>query len=109
MSLGFSPGSGADVPNSQRAEVEHLIAYLGRSDCALVRNGKSHSPEEGVRHVRRKYDHFRDDISSTEDFIELAASRSTLSGRDYEVRCPGKAPLSSRDWLTRELQRFRLR
>jgi ATP-dependent DNA helicase Rep len=105
--LGFSPGSPADVPASQRPEVEHLIGYLEHSGCAMVRNGSRHSPGEGASHVRRKYDHFRDRIDSTEAFIELAATRSTLSGREYEVHCPDRPPVSSREWLTRELERFR--
>ncbi len=105
--LGFSPGSAADVPAAQRAEVEHLLGYLEHSDCDMVRNGSRHAPAEGARHVRRKYDHFRDDIDSTEDFIELAATRSTLSGRDYEVHCSGQDPLGSREWLLQELERYR--
>ena len=81
--LGFSPGVRADVPPGQRAEVEHLIGYLENSDCEMLRNGRIHDGPEGARHVRRKYDHFRDEISSTEDFIELAELRIDLL--DYMV------------------------
>jgi hypothetical protein len=105
--VGFSHAPRADVPDSQVAEVEHLIGYLENSDCEMVRNGKSWSGEEGARHVRRKYSHYRDEISSTEEFIEYSATKSMMSGEYYEVQCPGKAPVKSRDWLLKELQAYR--
>jgi len=107
--LGFSPVSKADVPGDQRAEVEHLIGYLQNSDCRMIRNGKSYSGKDGAMHVRRKYDHFRDRISSTEDFVEYSASKSTMSGKLYAVQCQGAEPVSSSEWLLQELEDFRRR
>jgi ATP-dependent DNA helicase Rep len=107
--LGFSPAPRADVEGEQADEVRHLIEYLATSNCEMVRNGKSYSGEKGADHVQRKYDYFRDDISSTEEFIELSATKSTISGRKYEVRCPGQPPKASADWLSRELQDYRSR
>lgn len=97
----------ADVPPSQQAEVEHLIAYLENSDCSMLRNGREYSGEEGARHVRRKYGHFRDKIDSTEEFIELSASKSTISGKPYEVHCPGQPAKESATWLLEELAVYR--
>ena len=97
----------ADVPPAQAAEVEHLLSYLAASDCEMVRNGEVHSGAEGARHVRRKYDHFRDEIDSTEAFIDMAASGSLRSGQPYEVHCPGQPPVPSADWLLAELRRYR--
>jgi len=57
--------------------------------------------------VRRKYDHFKNQISNTEQFIEYAASKSTMSGRLYEVDCPGRDPIPSQAWLLQELTVFR--
>jgi hypothetical protein len=97
----------ADVPPAQAAEVEHLIERLAGSDCEMVRNGKAHSGAEGANHVRNKYDHFRDEIDSTEAFIGMAATKSLMSGRPYEVRCPGQPPVPSAQWLLEELEDFR--
>ena len=100
-------GAHADVPPGQEAEVEHLIAYLENSGCNMVRNGKIYSGEEGGKHVRRKYEYFRDDISSTEEFVELSATKSTMSGKPYKVHCPGEPPRDSADWLLEELDVYR--
>jgi hypothetical protein len=97
----------ADVPPDQVAEVEHLISYLENSDCVMIRNGKVYSGSEGAKHVRRKYEYYRKKLSSTEQFIELSASRSSMSGKDYTVECPGEPVMTSSEWLHSELTSFR--
>jgi len=99
----------ADVSESQALEIDYLIRYLQNSDCQMIRNGKAHSGEDGARHVRRKYVHFRNKISSTEEFIDYSATKSTMSGRLYEVQCPGAEPVPSSAWLLEELEAYRTR
>ena len=103
----FLSSVSADVPEEQVVEVEHLLNYLADSDCQMIRNGKSHSAKDGAKHMRRKYNYFRDEISSTEEFIEYAGTKSTRSGRLYEVLCIGQEPEFSRDWLLAELKAYR--
>ena len=103
----ITSGASSDVPPEQAAEVEHLINYLADSDCRMVRNGKSHSAKDGAKHMQRKYKYFRDEISSTEEFIKYSATKSTMSGQYYEVLCVDQEPELSRDWLLRELQAYR--
>lgn len=98
----------ADVPNSQKNEVAHLLTFVKDSGCTLTRNGSSHTAIEGVSHIENKYDYFRDDIQSTEDFIDLSATKSTMSGKYYTVTCPGKETIKTQDWLLTELKRYRL-
>jgi hypothetical protein len=107
MALTFSAAGDADVPAAQVAEVEHLIAYLAGSDCRMVRNGKSYSGWDAAKHVQRKYDYFRNDIGSTEEFIALSATKSLRSGKPYRVKCPGQDPVPSAKWLRDELEAFR--
>ena len=73
----------------------------------MIRNGGSHEGAEAAKHVRRKYNYFRDDIGSTEEFIELSATKSTMSSKSYEVHCPGEPPMNSADWLLAELEVYR--
>jgi hypothetical protein len=105
--LGLLSTARADVPDSQRHEVEHLLGFVAHSGCTLIRNGSRHDAAEAVDHILKKYDYFRDDIHSTEDFIAYSATKSTLSGRQYRVECPGRASLSSSEWLLQELARYR--
>jgi Family of unknown function (DUF5329) len=97
----------ADVPASQVDEVRHLMAYVKNSGCIINRNGTDHAAEKGISHIEKKYDYFRDDIKSTEDFIEYSATKSTMSGDYYMVTCPGKDTIRTQDWLMAELKRYR--
>lgn len=45
-------------------------------------------------------------IDSAEDFIEKAASQSSLGGRPYQIRCDGLT-LTTNRWLRDELTRYR--
>lgn len=97
----------ADVPPGQLSEVNHLLAFVKNSGCIINRNGTDHPAEEGVSHIEMKYDYFRDDIKSTEEFIELSATKSTMSGDFYTVKCTGKETIKTKDWLLTELKKYR--
>ena len=97
----------ADVPPEQLSEVEHLLAFVKNSGCIINRNGTDHPADKGISHIETKYDYFRDDISSTEEFIELSATNSTMSGDYYMVKCPGKETIKTQDWLLTELKKYR--
>ncbi len=97
----------ADVPAEQLKEVSHLIAFVKNSPCIFNRNGAKYPGIESVEHIQRKYDYFRDDIASTEDFIKYSATKSTMSGKYYTVTCPDHQTIKSQDWLLNELKLFR--
>ncbi|HET9482516.1 MAG TPA: DUF5329 family protein [Xanthomonadales bacterium] len=49
----------------------------------------------------------RDMADTAERFIEHAASRSSRSGKAYQVRCDGAKPVEASRWFRSELERFR--
>ncbi len=89
-------------------EIDHLIDFVGDSNCTFIRNGDQHSAAEAVEHMQKKYDYFREKVASAEQFIELSASKSLLSGRPYWIACPNREKQHSRTWLLNELARYRL-
>ncbi len=97
----------ADVPPEQKPEVEHLLEFVETTDCEFERNGKKYDGERASKHIKRKYKHYRDEISSTEEFIEYSATFSTRSGKSYLVYCAENAPVESSVWLLEELAQFR--
>ena len=97
----------SDVPPNETKEVSHLIQFVQNSGCTINRNGTEYSAEKGLSHINRKYKHYRDDISSTEDFIKYAATKSTMSGQYYTAKCPGQDIIKTNIWLTEELHRYR--
>ena len=97
----------ADVPAEQAEEVKHLLGFVKNSGCVINRNGSAYQAEKGVDHIKMKYDYFRDDINSSEEFIEYSATKSTMSGDYYMVTCPGKAAIKTQNWLLAELKKYR--
>ncbi len=87
-------------------EIQHLMDYIARSQCRFIRNGEIHDAEAARAHIQRKYDHVRRRVRTTEDFIDLAASRSSMSGEPYRVQCGAKTLLCA-DWLRAELVQLR--
>jgi hypothetical protein len=90
-----------------KPEIDHLLTYISSSNCVYIRNNTEHSSTDAVKHISRKYKHFFDEIKSAEDFIELSASRSSLTGKDYWVRCGSGDSMKARSWLITELHAFR--
>ena len=102
--LGFSTAAvSADI----QAEISHLLDFVKNTQCQYERNGTSHTGVEAVKHIQNKYDYFKDEIDNTEKFIELSATKSTLSGKYYMIQCDGSPKLKSQQWLLQELKNFR--
>ena len=103
----FSSFTHADVPPETQHEVQHLINFVSNSPCQIVRNGSAHDGPEAIKHIQKKYKYFKDDIKTTEQFIEYSATKSTMSGKYYIVKCESKNPVKTKDWLLQELKEYR--
>lgn len=99
----------APTAKAVRAEIDGLLGQLSASGCQFNRNGTWHSADEARTHLLRKLSALEDRgrVDSTEQFIALAASKSSTSGEPYQVRCGAAKPTPSADWLTQQLQRLR--
>ena len=100
----------ADESAATTAEVAYLMAYIRGSNCQFLRNGAWHSPEAAHEHIatKLKYIRYRDTLRDAEQFIERAATRSSVTGERYQVRCPASSALQDCSrWLLDELARYR--
>jgi hypothetical protein len=92
-----------------KAEIEALLIKLQASGCQFNRNGTWYTGSEAKDHLARKLEHLESkaSVSSAEQFIDLAASRSSSSGQAYLVQCAGGAPVESKQWLGSQLASIR--
>ncbi len=102
------PLADAQPPINVQIEVNFLLGYVEGSGCDFNRNGTWHDSKAAQAHLRDKYDYLaaRNMIITAEDFIEKAATKSSFTGRPYEVRCSDGVIVSSNQWLHAELARF---
>ena len=105
----YSPSLAADVDGDTKKEIWHLFEYLEKSNCDFNRNGSWYKTHEAVQHIKKKYRYLtkRGLINSTEQFIDRAASRSSISGKPYTVKCDRAEPIETAVWFTEELKRYR--
>ena len=87
--------------------IKFLLDYVAKSDATFIRNGQAHAPQEAVNHIKAKYEHFKSEIKTPEDFIRLAASKSLLTGQSYLVRTPDGKEMRLDEWLTAALKQRR--
>lgn len=99
----------APPPSEAEREIAALIDGLRDSPCRFERNGRWYDGERAAAHLRRKYDYARErgKAGSAEDFIELAASRSSFTGRPYRVQCGEEAAMESSAWFLSRLALLR--
>ena len=109
LGLAIAPVARAEPPAIMQQEINYLIRHIGNSGCAFKRNGTWNDSKTAEAHVRGKYEYLATAgrIDTTKDFIDKAATESSLSGQPYEIRCRGDLPMASSLWLSNELARYR--
>ena len=109
LALALQFGAPAVPAAGDDPEIEYLLTRIASSNCEFNRNGVWYDAKRAQEHLRNKYDYLaaRHAIGSTEDFIGKAASRSSYSGRDYIIRCPGAPETPSNRWMLDRLAEYR--
>jgi hypothetical protein len=98
------------APSAQaRREIQGLMEALSTSSCEFQRNGTWHGRDEARKHLQRKYDYLlkKNLVDTAEQFIQRAASKSSISGRAYQVRCPGQPAQPAAAWFKAKLDASR--
>lgn len=82
---------------------------LESSGCEVDRNGTWYPAADARSHLMTKLKYLEDRgaVQTAEQFIERAASKSSVSGRPYLIRCGHVPPVESSVWLTAQLQAMR--
>jgi len=102
MLLFVSPGV-AEPTEKVDTTIQYLMKTVSGSGLTFIRNGNRATPEKAAEHMSRKYEHFRDDIDTPEDFIDLCATKSLLTGKPYMVVDGQGRERRTSDWLRAEL------
>jgi hypothetical protein len=87
----------------------YLIDHVDSSKAMFIRNDAEHTPAEAASHIKAKYEHFKNQIKTPEDFIRLSASKSLLTGKPYLVRTSVGKETHLDAWLMEALKEHRAR
>ena len=101
----FSVASSA-VASVADAEIQYLLKTMGESGCTFVRNWSEHPAAEARSHMEMKYGYAKDKITRAEQFIKYITTKSSITGKEYVIRC-GDSDYPSAQWLTQKLEAYR--
>jgi Family of unknown function (DUF5329) len=110
FALSYGPFAQSAPPVLAQTEINYLLGSIERSGCMFYRNGSWYDAGQAQAHLRSKYDALAamGRIVTAEDFIEHAATKSSLSGEAYAIRCNSAPAVTTNQWLRDALARYRL-
>jgi hypothetical protein len=88
-------------------EIGLLLYFVSTSGCDFIRNNSRHPPQEAADHLQLKYSRGKRYADTAEHFIDRLASKSSWSGKPYEVDCEDEPPQPAGPWLHRALSDLR--
>jgi hypothetical protein len=94
------------------AAEDKLIATLIQrvstmSAMVFLRNGNEYTSADAAKHMQAKYDYFKKELVTAEDFIERCASRSEVTGQAYRVKLTDGTVRDANAFLNGELRVLR--
>src|SRR5579863_9985683 len=89
--------------------IRYLLDFVSKSDCTFIRNGVPHTGREAADHFRSKYEHFESEIKTPEDFIQMSATKSMVTGKPYLVKTTDGKAIPCAEWLGKVLADYRKR
>jgi hypothetical protein len=109
LCLSSPPIHAAPAPTAVRAEIDALLMRLQTSECKFYRNGRWFGGRKAKSHLLSKLHNAErmTTVVSTEDFIARVATKSSVSGKPYRVKCGDAEGQPSAEWLTAELGALR--
>ncbi len=109
IALNLLPAARAAPPAAAEIEINHLLGLIEESGCEFFRNGTWYDAQRARAHLRAKYEALaaNNQIKTAEDFIEKAASNSSISGRPYQIKCGSGTAILTSQWFSEALSRYR--
>jgi hypothetical protein len=100
----------ADVIPEAR-KIESLLSNVEKLEAVFIRNGKEYPPKEAADHLRSKLKAAQNSIfAPSKDkwtaklFIEKVASKSSSSGKPYQIKFADGKIVNAGEWLTQKLK-----
>ncbi|MFS2166340.1 DUF5329 family protein [Variovorax sp. Varisp62] len=88
--------------------IDTLIQRVSKmSAMVFMRNGSEYNAADAAKHMQAKYDHFKKELVTAEDFIERCASRSEMTGQAYKVKLTDGVVRDANEFLNGELRALR--
>jgi hypothetical protein len=86
----------------ERQRIERLLKLVESSNAFFTREGKQYEGADAAAHLRRKLSHAGDRVKTLDEFIEHIASRSSTTGRPYQIKQPDGTIVEAARWMRQQ-------
>lgn len=91
----------------EKAKIEALISKVeSLKDARFIRNGGDYDAKTAVKFLRGKWRSNAREIKTAADFIDKAATKSSLSGKPYVIRFKDGKEVKCAGFLKTELEKL---
>lgn len=92
----------------EKKKIEFLLAQIEAQKAAKFwRNGSPYTPKEAAKHLRMKWEKAGKAIKTAQDFIEKIASKSSMSGKAYEIELSDGTKMETKVFLVKKLSEWK--
>lgn len=99
--------SAAGLPAAEKSTIESLLSHIGGlTDAKFIRNGKEYDAKSAAKFLRGKWEANEKNIHSATDFITVAATKSSTSGKPYLIQLKGQPATPCGEYLTAKLKKM---
>ena len=96
-----------EIAPAEKAKIEALIGHLeGLKSATFIRNGTDYDSKAAAKFLRGKWKANSKAITTAAEFIAIAGTRSSTSGKPYLIRLNGAPEISTAEYLTNELKKL---
>ncbi len=89
----------ARVPLTEREKIEQVLSRLEKSDAVFIRAGVEYGGKEAAAHLRGKWSFAGSRIKTADEFITHLASKSSASGKPYQIKKSDGTIVTSEGWF----------
>lgn len=91
----------------EKKKIEFLISSVGNLYGAkFIRNGSEHDGKEAMEHLRMKLRIAGGRVQTADDFIELCASKSFMTGKPYMIKYSDGTIIKLEGYLREKLKGY---
>jgi Family of unknown function (DUF5329) len=91
---------------NEEQKINQLILFVEKTDAKFIRNDVEYSGVDAAKHLRMKREKAGSKIKTAKDFIDLIASKSSVSGKPYQMKYKNGSIINVRDILYYELKKI---
>ena len=84
---------------SDAERIEASLKTIEQSKLTFIRNDKEYDGKAAAEHLRTKLKRAGDQIKTFDDFVEKVATKSSMSGKPYQVKLEDGSVVELAKWI----------